>query len=1317
MPTDLRTDITNALHAFTGGDLTANCSHLLDVLGYRSEKRYPLEPNTAQNFVATFATARPFNAEHALTDAWTEANVLFQLTDREVAQREQMDLALDDGGWNRGLYRSFLFLAVGLSGERYSRSALATITRAVNRLFDMPTPIFFRYGDKLTLAIILHRPGKRAASKDVLEKVTLIKDIDLRRPHAAHVRILEELALSSLRNAQSVGDFDELQSAWAKTLDISELNKRFYQELANWYYWAVETVTFPRGDSQEDEETRNAVAVIRLITRLIFVWFIKEKGLVPDALFDRQRVSQLLHDMGDDSDGYYKAILQNLFFATLNTEMNTPAQPRNRIFRSAAESGGYNRHYGVHNVYRYADLFRLDEAGALALFAEIPFLNGGLFECLDKEIVREGKRKMIPVDGFSERDDNPLHAPNVLFFGKEQSFDLNEVFGTHNKPYKVRGLFDIFHRYKFTVEENTPIDEEVALDPELLGKVFENLLAAYNPETRTTARKQTGSFYTPREIVDYMVDEALIAYLGQQVTEQVTVTSKSDSHLKPRLRRLFAYTDEAHDFASAEVDVLIDAIDHAKILDPACGSGAFPMGILHKLVFILRKLDPNNTRWKQQQLARAQRDRELTEQMEDEKNRQHALEDIEARIRDIEYSFTEQDHELDYTRKLYLIENCIYGVDIQPIAVQIAKLRFFISLVADQRVDDAAPNRNVRALPNLETKFVAANSLLGIVRPAEKPKLAPALAPSATVKHKVDELADVFAQYLKVTGAALKEKWLSIGREVCAELNALLVHDATFTPLNADWLFPTTPDTSALRALLPGDGAMTASHTTIEMRNPEIERTEAELRRVRQRHFTAKTTQTKKKYRDADARLRERLGDLLERDGWEHATTEMLAKWDPYNQHTHAEFFDPEWMFGVIDGFDVVIGNPPYVRADAGEAHVAFRKRIEASGQYETLWEKWDLYIPFIELGYKLLRHGGVTTMIVSDAYCHAKYAQKSQTWFLQHSRVLRLDFFSKIQIFDAAVRNVIYFFQKADGSNNRPERRLHEPKFGLITELSTDYQSRLDYRLFFPDTDNNAEFSKRILLLQKICYVSYGLRPNSDENAIDGKFVTSDVVSSTRTELHSKPYVEGKHLANWLPKEHIWLEWNTERASGRFCRPTFPEMYPVPEKLLAQRSPGPDPVVCYDSVGFIFTPASVGFIPWLSLAGVRNRSLQKSARYRDEKPRADLPKREQLEQTSKRFAVKYLLAVMNSSAARDYLRAHRRSNIHLYPDDWKALPIPDVSLEEQQPLVKLVDEILALKTQNPAADVSALEAEIDQLVYRLYGLTEEEVKMVEGKA
>jgi len=104
-------------------------------------------------------------------------------------------------------------------------------------------------------------------------------------------------------------------------------------------------------------------------------------------------------------------------------------------------------------------------------------------------------------------------VPNYLFFSEEREVDLNEVYGTKKKRFKVRGLIDIFSRYKFTITENTPLEAEIALDPELLGKVFENLLAAYNPETKVTARKQTGSFYTPREVVDYMVDESLLVYL------------------------------------------------------------------------------------------------------------------------------------------------------------------------------------------------------------------------------------------------------------------------------------------------------------------------------------------------------------------------------------------------------------------------------------------------------------------------------------------------------------------------------------------------------------------------------------------------------------------------------------------------------------------------------------------------------------------------------------------------------------------------------------------------------------------------------------
>ncbi|MGH7965462.1 MAG: hypothetical protein ACRERD_27240, partial [Candidatus Binatia bacterium] len=184
----------------------------------------------------------------------------------------------------------------------------------------------------------------------------------------------------------------------------------------------------------------------------------------------------------------------------------------------------------------------------------------------------------------------------------------------------------------------------------MLGHVFENLLAAYNPETDKTARKTTGSFYTPRVVGDFMVDEALIAYLESRLQSAI---NKPKSAFAPRLRELLGYTDKPQQFSPEEVRVLVDAIDQVKILDPACGSGAFPMGALHKLVFLLSKLDPDNEEWRERQLAKA---RQL------DVGRDAALQAVEdAFARD----------QGDYGRKLYLIENCLYGVDIQSIAVQI----------------------------------------------------------------------------------------------------------------------------------------------------------------------------------------------------------------------------------------------------------------------------------------------------------------------------------------------------------------------------------------------------------------------------------------------------------------------------------------------------------------------------------------------------------------------------------------------------------------------------------------------------------------------
>ncbi len=234
------------------------------------------------------------------------------------------------------------------------------------------------------------------------------------------------------------------------------------------------------------------------------------------------------------------------------------------------------------------------------------------------------------------------------------------------------------------------------------------------------------------------------------------------------------------------------------------------------------------------------------------------------------------------------------------------------------------------------------------------------------------------------------------------------------------------------------------------------------------------------------------------------------------------------------------------------------------------------------------------------------------------------------------------------------------------------------------------------------------------NENIAQGAFEMNDLVSETKDETHPKPFVEGKHLDRWLPATNKWLEWGTERAPSMFRRPTFPQIYEVDDKILVQRSPGPDPKACYDNQRLHFTESSVGFIPWHSLSGVRNRSLNKSARYHNEKPpRPDLPNREELEKTSRRFAVKFLLAVMNSSAAHNFLRANRRSNIHLYPNDWKQLPIPDISFKQQSPVVKLVNDILTSMRADRTASVVTLEAEIDARVSHLYKLTEEEYALV----
>jgi len=352
-----RTELAERLRAFASEPLEQAALGFWEALGYHSERRIPLAGNTPAAFLENLDAQGNFRKDRACFDEWRSVAFLFQLTDAEIrATDAQLGLFHSEGRWDETIIDSYLFLTLELRGADYPRSRLAAISREVNRLFTMPVLLLFRHGETLTLSVVNRRLHRRDESRDVLEKVTLIKDIRFQNPHRAHLDILGDLALSNLHAKHGFQNFVGLHRAWASTLDTSELNRRFFRELADWYFWAVGEAVFPgtvgaghvreavgAGQTRDPEQAQN---VIRLITRLVFCWFLKEKGLIPEALFDERRLAALLHDLSPESSSYYKAVLQNLFFATLNQEMGK------RGFRRDGQN------FMAHGLYRYRKQMR-----------------------------------------------------------------------------------------------------------------------------------------------------------------------------------------------------------------------------------------------------------------------------------------------------------------------------------------------------------------------------------------------------------------------------------------------------------------------------------------------------------------------------------------------------------------------------------------------------------------------------------------------------------------------------------------------------------------------------------------------------------------------------------------------------------------------------------------------------------------------------------------------------------------------------------------------------------------------------------------------
>jgi hypothetical protein len=822
-----------------------------------------------------------------------------------------------------------------------------------------------------------------------------------------------------------------------------------------------------------------------------------------------------------------------------------------RLF-AADEGFAKNRAtYDVNNLYRYEALFRDEPDAALAHFADIPFLNGGLFECLDR--TEDGTDKKRYLDGFSRNPKKRPHVPDRLFFDGGEIADLSDVYDDKKrKAEKVTGLITILNRYKFTIVENTPIDQEIALDPELLGKVFENLLASYNEETKTTARKQTGSFYTPRPIVDYMVDESLKAHLTRSLVEKARM---QEPDARAGLDLLFAYTEKAHAFTPAEVATLIAAIDALKILDPACGSGAFPMGVLHKLVYILGKLDPDNERWKQTQLAKL---------------------DSAPMREELERAFA--DNNDDYGRKLYLIENCLYGVDIQPIAIQITKLRFFISLVCDQKTNrNKKDNHGIRPLPNLETKFVAANTLIGLP--------------------EMDQM---------------------------------------------------------------------------ELVDPRVYKIEADIEALYHSHFSIQRRDQKLAVQSKVKALRRELATLLAESLMAPKKAQHVADWDPFNPQSCADFFDPHWMFGrsLKNGFDIVIGNPPWVSL-IGKHGIEDNEKLK--DVYLSLYDG-NTYMPnlyefFLRRGLDLITAIGHLVYIIPDRFGFNESFASLRKRVLDKHAILQIVYKWHFESVIADTMTILIRHSKEPlvpiRIKNRPEEEFIETKASNL--LST---SECAFKGF-----KNLETK---LLVEKVNNRSTPL--GSLAKSTSGFGGKSSLISQDRRTISQIPILKGASIGRYAILGNCFFEFKPENLSGR-TRDT--QKLGLREKVLLRKT-GDRLIATYDDKG-TFPEQSLYFLY-------------------DLKPG---------------LSQKFVLGLLNSRLITwfylNFLVTNLDSTPQLKNSDLNIIPI--TAPNSQTAIVTLVDEILIAKKVNPIADTSALEREIDQQVYALYGLTPEEIAIVEGTA
>ncbi|WP_249117951.1 Eco57I restriction-modification methylase domain-containing protein [Prevotella melaninogenica] len=727
----------------------------------------------------------------------------------------------------------------------------------------------------------------------------------------------------------------------------------------------------------------------------------------------------------------------------------------------------------------------------------IPYLNGGLFErdYLDELAVR------FPAEYFDS-------------------------------------LLTMLSQYNFTIDENDPNDAEVGVDPEMLGRIFENLLED---------NKDKGAFYTPKEIVQYMCRESLIAYLQTDQNEEDKETI-----------RKFVTTHDAELLGDLKTNIEQKLLD-VKICDPAIGSGAFPMGLLRELFFCRSAIEPN-------------------------------IIENAANI------------------KRYIIQNNIYGVDIERGAVDIARLRFWLALIVDEKTPEA--------LPNLDFKIIQGNSLL--------------------------------EQYNGVDLSNMTEK--KVGAEQsCSIFDSML---------------------------------------DVYRRN---------LRNKLSEYYSC-PEHTKK------VQLRKDIADIVKQELTEQG---IHVDFKDMDLSANSQFFLwHTWFHDVFSrpskegGFDITIGNPPYISAPTQIASPELneqRQRIIGCKKYKSLYEKWDLFVPFIELGLQLLCPNGVFSMIVPYPLTNQKYGKKLRKMIIEEYRLLEIADLNGTKIFEnATVSNCIPFVQNSSPKGelritqiyadktfhkvlNKSPETLKQDENKYVWNLSSEKRSGNRY------TDMN--------VLGDFCYISKGMVLNADEKIAKGEFRKDDLISETYDEIHSRKYIEAKDIDKYRVKRVRYLEWNTERCPDNLSRPTFRELYDCPKLIM--NCLGTINVTIDVEEHFLHNHSIYCAILWKDLKGVNNKSISSSIKKFCKYTRPEM------EALSSEVDLLYLLGVLNSSMAGKLLADQRGGDYHIYPEHIRNLPIPIATSKQQEEIAQLVRTIM--EKIHGGQDCESEQQKVNQIVSALY--------------